>query len=146
MRDILVEHGLEGAFIDLASDCGVLQTSDAQSLLGHVDQELDCVRNRGGWRRQINILAVSPKRPALKLTACCEAVMQAGMCDEVFGSLGSPSAGEILRRGLCCDRRRWGATGTTAPVALAKAATRLKALDLFELRQDVLQLQRNSSR
>jgi hypothetical protein len=66
--------------------------------------------------------------------------MQAGMCDEVFGSLGSPSAGEILRRGLCCDRRRWGATATTAAVALAKAATRLKALD-FELREDVLQLQ-----
>jgi 2-polyprenyl-6-methoxyphenol hydroxylase-like FAD-dependent oxidoreductase len=39
-----------------------------------------------------------------------------------------------------------GAAGTTAAVAFAKAAPRLKALDLFELRQDVLQLQRNSSR
>lgn len=39
-----------------------------------------------------------------------------------------------------------GAAGTTAAVALAKAAPNLKALDLFESRQDVLQLQRNSSR
>jgi alkyl hydroperoxide reductase subunit AhpF len=57
----------------------------------------------------------------------------------------------LLSQGMLRENERGaivggGAAGTTAAVALAKAAPRLKALDLFELRQDVLQLQRNSSR
>tara|TARA_R110002020_G_scaffold993_6_gene4940 strand:- start:8544 stop:10967 length:2424 start_codon:yes stop_codon:yes gene_type:complete len=39
-----------------------------------------------------------------------------------------------------------GAAGITAAVALARAAPQLKALDLFDSRSDVLELQHNSSR
>ncbi|RVJ73072.1 ABC-three component system protein [Sinorhizobium medicae] len=39
-----------------------------------------------------------------------------------------------------------GAAGVTAAVALSKAAPNLKALDLFEARADILQLQKNSTR
>ncbi|NVD37651.1 hypothetical protein HT585_02190 [Ensifer sp. HO-A22] len=39
-----------------------------------------------------------------------------------------------------------GAAGVTAAVALSKAAPNLKALDLFEARADILQLQKNGTR
>src|SRR5450755_3930137 len=39
-----------------------------------------------------------------------------------------------------------GVAGITAAVALAKAAPRLSAIDLFERRADILQLQHNSTR
>lgn len=57
----------------------------------------------------------------------------------------------ILSRGLLQDRGSvaivgGGAAGITAAVALARAAPNLKALDLFERRSNVLELQHNSSR
>ncbi|WP_321903925.1 ABC-three component system protein [Paraburkholderia tropica] len=57
----------------------------------------------------------------------------------------------ILSRGLLQDTGSvaivgGGAAGITAAVALARAAPNLKALDLFESRSNVLELQRNSSR
>jgi len=57
----------------------------------------------------------------------------------------------ILSRGLLQETGRvaivgGGAAGITAAVALARAAPNLKALDLFETRSDVLELQHNSSR
>jgi len=57
----------------------------------------------------------------------------------------------VLSRGLLQDKGRvaivgGGAAGITAAVALARAAPTLKALDLFETRSDVLELQHNSSR
>jgi hypothetical protein len=57
----------------------------------------------------------------------------------------------ILSRGLLQDTGSvaivgGGAAGITAAVALARAAPNLKALDLFESRSNVLELQHNSSR
>jgi hypothetical protein len=57
----------------------------------------------------------------------------------------------ILSRGLLQDTGRvaivgGGAAGITAAVALARAAPNLRALDLFESRSNVLELQHNSSR
>lgn len=57
----------------------------------------------------------------------------------------------VLSRGLLQDTGSvaivgGGAAGITAAVALARAAPNLKALDLFESRSNVLELQHNSSR
>lgn len=57
----------------------------------------------------------------------------------------------ILSRGLVPETGRvaivgGGAAGITAAVALARAAPNLKALDLFDSRSDVLELQHNSNR
>src|ERR1700704_6665902 len=99
MCDVPVKHGLENTILDLALDYGVLQTGDTQPLLGHVDQGFDRVHDRGGRRRDIDILAVSTKGPSLKLAACRKAVMQGSMFGEIFGSAGGAPAGEIIGGG-----------------------------------------------
>jgi hypothetical protein len=99
VSDVFVEYALERARGKLLPYCEIRQACNAKALLGHVDQWLDCIRDRRRWRHDIDILTTAAEGPALELTARRVAVLQAGVHREVLRSPWNTSVSEIAGRG-----------------------------------------------